>query len=85
MLVSNQFPINYFSMSEVEQWFPDFGDLFGKTTPEAYWRFDKQADYGYTAAADTVTKGLPPSLMSLEDVAADGALDGFHDSERVAL
>jgi len=68
LLISNQFPINYFSMSEVEQWFPDFGDLFNKKTPESYWRFDIQHTYGYGAAADMKTKGLPPSMLELEDI-----------------
>ena len=26
MLMSNQFPVNYFSISELEQWFDDFKD-----------------------------------------------------------
>ena len=28
MLSSHQFPVNYFSVSEVEQWFPDFEDTY---------------------------------------------------------
>ena len=51
MLLSNQFPINYFSVSEVEQWYPDLADLWSKTEhglPDAgkFWRFNKIHDYG---------------------------------------
>lgn len=28
MLSSHQFPVNYFSVSEVEQWFPDFEETY---------------------------------------------------------
>jgi len=58
LMESDQFPVNYFSMSEVEQWFPDFADFFGKV-PENYWRFDKRGDYGQRAAKDDPTEGHP--------------------------
>eukprot|EP00959_Pyramimonas_sp_CCMP1952_P075075 1568594-Pyramimonas_sp.AAC.1 len=32
---ANEFPVNYFSMSEVEQWFPDFADFLGKVSTVA--------------------------------------------------
>eukprot|EP00891_Asterochloris_glomerata_P003517 jgi/Astpho2/3517/Aster-06431 len=63
MLLSNQFPINYFSVSEVEQWYPDLADLWSKTEhglPDAgkFWRFNKIHDYGW--------KGEDPDALSAQ-------------------
>ena len=54
MLLSNQFPINYFSVSEVEQWWPDFADLYNNADRRLqdagkFWRFSKVHDYGEDA------------------------------------
>ena len=51
MLLSSQFPINYFGISDVEQWFDDFGAEFADTGrvlpgPSKFWRFNKLNDYG---------------------------------------
>ena len=51
-MLSNQFPINYFSISELEQTFPDFKNLYetaGKSLQgdSKFWRFNKVHDYGY--------------------------------------
>ncbi len=50
MMLSTQFPINYFSVSEVEQWFSDFGAEFSdckKALPgdDRHWRFNRLHDY----------------------------------------
>lgn len=54
MILSSQFPSNYFSVSEVEQFFDDFGDEFkdlGELPGEAgFWRFARTEDYGYKGA-----------------------------------
>lgn len=51
LLLSSQFPVNYFSISEVEQAFDDFQSVFmdsGKQLPgeDSFWRFNKIYDYG---------------------------------------
>ncbi len=62
MLQSSQFPINYFSISELEQWFgADFysafegaagraldqnGDANGNGLNASFWRFNRVFDYG---------------------------------------
>jgi len=58
LMGANEFPINYFSMSEVEQWFPDFADFLGKV-PESYWRFNRIGDYNQNAAQNDPTQGIP--------------------------
>lgn len=50
MLLSSQFPVNYFGISDVEQWFDDFADEFldtGKVLPgpSKFWRFNKLYNY----------------------------------------
>ena len=57
MLMSNQFPINYFALSTVDQWFGDFALAFEtKAGEEAklpgedkFWRFNRIHDYGWSA------------------------------------
>lgn len=54
MLLSSQFPINYFSISEVEQWFGvEFQTCFEaaagadlKAGDDDFWRFNRVFDYG---------------------------------------
>lgn len=51
MLLSSQFPINYFSVSEVDQWWSDFRDVLTAGThkqlkAEPFWRFNRIHDYG---------------------------------------
>jgi len=65
LLASNQFPINYFAMSEVLQWYPEFQDMFDQPCPGGFWRFDKNHTYNVEAAADTNTGGIP--LLGPED------------------
>ena len=50
MLVSSQFPVNYFSVSEVHQFFDDFeAELAPGALPGdgGFWRFNRTQDYGY--------------------------------------
>eukprot|EP00243_Klebsormidium_subtile_P004783 TRINITY_DN18939_c0_g1_i1.p1 TRINITY_DN18939_c0_g1~~TRINITY_DN18939_c0_g1_i1.p1 ORF type:complete len:432 (+),score=103.11 TRINITY_DN18939_c0_g1_i1:146-1441(+) len=47
LLHSETFPINYFSVSEVEQWFDDFKIMFdNQELVGNYWRFNRLYDYG---------------------------------------
>jgi hypothetical protein len=51
LLQSHQFPINYFTVSEVEQRWEDFADVFGEKGkllpgPGGHWRFNRIHDYG---------------------------------------
>lgn len=54
MLLSGEFPVNYFSVSELYQYFRDFS-LSDDThpikddmnVPSALWRFSRAEDYGY--------------------------------------
>ncbi len=44
MMLSNEFPVNYFSVSEVEQEFDDFQEMFQEGAlpgDNSYWRFNK--------------------------------------------
>ena len=56
MLKMDQFPINYFGVSDVEQWFDDFVDEYadtGKVLPGShkFWRFNRIHDYGDKTSA----------------------------------
>eukprot|EP00271_Cylindrocystis_brebissonii_P016482 TRINITY_DN4012_c0_g1_i2.p1 TRINITY_DN4012_c0_g1~~TRINITY_DN4012_c0_g1_i2.p1 ORF type:complete len:471 (+),score=118.13 TRINITY_DN4012_c0_g1_i2:152-1414(+) len=46
LLAIDQFPSNYFSISEVAQKFDDFKEWFTSELPETYWRFNKIHSYG---------------------------------------
>eukprot|EP00245_Coleochaete_scutata_P004610 TRINITY_DN1736_c0_g1_i1.p1 TRINITY_DN1736_c0_g1~~TRINITY_DN1736_c0_g1_i1.p1 ORF type:complete len:443 (+),score=76.32 TRINITY_DN1736_c0_g1_i1:55-1383(+) len=46
LLSSQQFPINYFSVSEVAQWYDDFKEWFTGDLPDTYWRFNRLHTYG---------------------------------------
>ena len=51
-MLSSQFPVNYFSISELDQVFPDFQELYTSTGKRLegdgkFWRFNKLHDYGY--------------------------------------
>ena len=51
-MLSSQFPVNYFSISELDQVFPDFQELYATTGKRLegdgkFWRFNKLHDYGY--------------------------------------
>lgn len=57
MLKSSDFPINYFAVSEVHQWFDDFEDYFGdwlQRGPHEFWRFNRTQDYGYKGGNEDV-------------------------------
>lgn len=50
MLLSSQFPVNYFSISEVEQFFPAFADEYAQFERSLggagkFWRFNRLHDY----------------------------------------
>ncbi|DBB04825.1 hypothetical protein WJX82_007389 [Trebouxia sp. C0006] len=52
LMLSSQFPINYFSISELDQVFPDFQVLYTSKGmmlggDGKFWRFNKLHDYGY--------------------------------------
>ena len=52
LMLSSQFPVNYFSISELDQAFPDFQELYASTGKRLegdgkFWRFNKLHDYGY--------------------------------------
>lgn len=54
MLMSNEFPVNYFALSSVEQWFDDFALAFtteNKELPgeDKFWRFNRIHNYGWTS------------------------------------
>ena len=60
MLMSNEFPINYFALSTVDQHFADFASAFeGKESDEGgesrlpgedkFWRFNRVHNYGWSA------------------------------------
>ncbi len=52
LLMSNQFPINYFALSTVEQHFDDFALAFEeKVLPgeDKFWRFNRIHNYGWSA------------------------------------
>lgn len=60
-MLSNQFPINYFSISELDQTFPEFKNLYVAAGRQIkgdskFWRFNKLHDYGY--------KGEDPAALS---------------------
>jgi len=59
MLLSSDFPINYFSVSEVHQFFDDFEDFFQgewlkRGDYHEFWRFNKTQDYGYKGENESV-------------------------------
>eukprot|EP00898_Chlorokybus_atmophyticus_P000904 jgi/Chlat1/1814/Chrsp135S02135 len=50
LLASGVFPVNYFTISEVEQWFDDFPKMFNVTTPARdRWGFNRLHTYGTQA------------------------------------
>ena len=54
MLLSSQFPVNYFSISEVEQFYPAFADEYGQFERSLggagkFWRFNRLHDYANKA------------------------------------
>ena len=57
LLTISEFPINYFSISEVHQFFDDFDSFFGDDwlkDAEAFWRFNRTEDYGYKGKNEDV-------------------------------
>jgi hypothetical protein len=57
MLLSSDFPINYFSISEAHQFFDDFEDFFQQGWLEKdtkFWRFNRTEDYGYKGENENV-------------------------------
>ncbi|CAI7908436.1 unnamed protein product [Closterium sp. NIES-53] len=63
VLSSEQFPINYFAVSEVAQKFEDLGEWFpGGDLPDSYWRFNRIHEYGNVTAP--VSTQEAPQLYS---------------------
>ena len=65
--MNGEFPINYFSISTIEQYFDDFGQAFldtGKALrPESkFWRFNKVHEYG--EGANRTAKQLSDSRIA---------------------
>ena len=56
ILACSQFPVNYFSVSEVHQFFADFEEEFedGLEGVGKFWRFNRTQDYGYKGANEDV-------------------------------
>ena len=49
MLGIGTFPVNYFNLSLVDQWYPEFGARHGLPGAETCWRFNKLNAYGAEA------------------------------------
>lgn len=52
--MNGEFPINYFSMSTIEQYYDDFAAAFDDTgkqlrDEDKFWRFNRIHTYGYGA------------------------------------
>ena len=65
LMMSGEFPINYFSMSTIEQYFADFSEAFTDTgrllrPDDKFWRFNRIHNYGETA--DQTVKQLEGRL-----------------------
>ena len=62
LLLSSQFPVNYFSISEVEQFYPAFADEYAKIGDRRlegegkFWRFNRIHDYANKARPPTCPK-----------------------------
>eukprot|EP01023_Acetabularia_acetabulum_P041681 TRINITY_DN4075_c0_g1_i2.p1 TRINITY_DN4075_c0_g1~~TRINITY_DN4075_c0_g1_i2.p1 ORF type:complete len:383 (-),score=63.79 TRINITY_DN4075_c0_g1_i2:1778-2926(-) len=68
ILISNQFPVNYFSVSELCQTFPDFQKLYKEndgTLPDMYWRWNRLHNYGgMTENVDSLSAGMAMELAT---------------------
>jgi hypothetical protein len=79
MLLSSDFPINYFSVSEVHQFFDDFEDFFQgewlkKGDQHEFWRFNRTQDYGYKGeneSVDSLAAMFQPKLGSSQSDSDD--------------
>jgi hypothetical protein len=80
MLTSGQFPINYFAVSEVHQFFADFEEEFDIVPGEGkFWRFNRTEDYGYKGENEDV-KALAAQFSNGENASrwkAATAEDGW--------
>lgn len=56
LMETTQFPINYFAISELEQWFPDFRDVFEQQPTGDFWRFHRVHGYGSQIESDKYLK-----------------------------
>lgn len=68
LMMSGEFPINYFSMSTIEQYFDDFSEAFTDTgkllrPDDKFWRFNRLHNYG--AAADQNLEQLEGRVASV--------------------
>eukprot|EP00958_Prasinococcus_capsulatus_P012325 scaffold1229_cov400-Prasinococcus_capsulatus_cf.AAC.6 len=56
------FPINYFTVSEVEQYYPEaFQKMFDKKLPGGFWHFSRVVDYSTPAPISSEDQRLEPS------------------------
>lgn len=79
MLLSSDFPINYFAVSEVHQHFEDFADAWGGALRTEFWRFNRTQDYGMWKGedVDALSEQFRPDLMSRgREVWAEGGGSG---------
>ena len=72
LLLSSQFPVNYFSISEVEQFYPAFADEYAKIGDRRlegegkFWRFNRIHDYANKARPPTCLKShVKPGLKRI--------------------
>ncbi len=49
ILTNAQFPVNYFAVSQVEQWWPEFGARHTLPGASKFWRFNRIHKYGAEA------------------------------------
>lgn len=70
LIAGGEFPINYFSVSEVAQRFEAFKDWFPGELPDSYWRFNRIHAYG--AELDPAPQTGP--LDKLAYTLSDGSL-----------
>jgi hypothetical protein len=79
IMLSSEFPINYFAVSEVTQHFDDFADAWGGALKKDFWRFNRTQDYGMWKGEDVaaLSEQFRPDLMSRgREVWAEGNGDG---------
>ena len=79
MLTSGQFPMNYFSVSEVQQFFPGFEE-YCENLPERklLWGFNKTQDYGAKGENEDI-KAFAKQLSLPNDNDEDDEMDGWVD------
>lgn len=86
LIEPSTFPINYFAITQVCQFFKDLDDWFPSKLPKDYWRFMRTELYG--ANIDPPPSELGPdekvSIYEGED-AADASVFEFSPNEKVSI